>query len=132
MFFSGGPVASAAWCPLPLVTETESDGERDQFIAVSAVREEHQFRSSMISSFESKYVIQIWNCGKLPTLKPATTNPKLALCLAHEFGRVWCLRWCPSGCYDQERLGILAAACSDGTIRCFSIPNPSCFIDKTR
>nr|CAD7403599.1 unnamed protein product [Timema poppensis] len=59
--------------------------------------------------------------------------PKLVLGLAHEFGAIWQLEWCPSGCYDVEtpedrlrRLGLLAAACSDGTVRIFSV----CFPDK--
>lgn len=117
---------------MPLNASSEINGERDQYIAVSTFREEHQFRSSMISSFASNYLIQIWNCGKLPTSEPTTTVPKLELCIAHEFGRVWSLKWCPSGCYDAERLGILAAACSDGTVRCFSVPHPSSVGDNLR
>ena len=129
MFFCGGPIVSSAWCPMPLDTSSEASGKRDQYMAISTFREEHQYRSAMISPFESKYLIQIWNCGKLPTTEPAASVPKLALSIAHEFGRVWSLKWCPSGCYDSERLGILAAACSDGTIRCFSVPHPSSFGD---
>lgn len=132
VFFCGGPIESAAWCPMPLITSSEANVPRDQYLAVSALREEHQFRSSMISPFSSKYLIQIWNCGKLPSREATTAVPKLAIGLAHEFGRVWCLKWCPSGCYDSERLGVLAAGCSDGTIRCFTVPNPSSFSDQSR
>lgn len=74
--------------------------------------------------------------------------PKFALGIAHEYGTVWCLEWCPSGCYDEtedqetdelpddtksvkdnseklRRLGLLAGAFSDGTVRIFSVAVPS-------
>lgn len=67
-------------------------------------------------------------------LRPCTV-PKLALGIAHDYGAVWCMEWCPSGCYEPpdvgvpecrlRRLGLLGAACSDGTIRIFSICFPS-------
>ena len=61
--------------------------------------------------------------------------------LAHNFGSVWDLKWCPSGCWEDPsghgssegqsselrgdaRLGLLAMACSDGTVRVMSIPHP--------
>ncbi|KAJ4444801.1 hypothetical protein ANN_06598 [Periplaneta americana] len=61
--------------------------------------------------------------------------PEMVLGIAHEYGVVWCMEWCPSGCYDMpnvdipdnrlRRLGLLAAACSDGTIRIFSVCFPT-------
>lgn len=57
--------------------------------------------------------------------------------MIHEGGTVWCLEWCPSGCYQDEnlngfvnnndqtkRMGLLAAACSDGSVRIFSLIFP--------
>lgn len=61
--------------------------------------------------------------------------PKLALALAHNYGTVWSLAWCPSGAYDHnlsdkighswKRMGLLAAACSSGDVLVFSIPFPN-------
>lgn len=43
--------------------------------------------------------------------------------IAHEEGAVWNLEWCPSGGYiENERLGILAAACSSGRTLLYAIP----------
>lgn len=106
---------------MPPITSTA----RDQYLAVSIFREEHQQRSAALAPFESKYAIQIWNCGKLDSAQGASTMPVLEMSLAHEHGRMWSLAWCPSGCYDSNRLGLLAAACSDGTVRIFSVPHPS-------
>ena len=66
--------------------------------------------------------------------------------IVHDFGKIWCLKWCPSGCEDIDqgsrdknvqnqflpRLGLLAAACSDGTIRIFSIPKLSTLQNHNR
>ncbi len=99
--------------------------ERDQYLALSVLREEHLLRSASEAAFGSEYLIQIWNCGNIRNVGPAEVAPELEFCIAHNYGRVWSLVWCPSGCYDKERLGLLATACSDGTVRIFSIPNPS-------
>lgn len=55
-------------------------------------------------------------------------SPQLGLALAHDFGFVADLRWCPSGCWEAEdepcnenpglrRLGLVALACGDGAVR---------------
>ena len=59
----------------------------------------------------------------------------MKLGLVHDFGKIWCLKWCPSGCETTKdgnisgsnlpRLGILAASCSDGSVRLISIPQLS-------
>ena len=68
-------------------------------------------------------------------------KPFLAYTLAHEGGTVWCLEWCPSGCYQNEksdkklRMGLLAAACSDGCVYIYSLPfpeNENSYTYKTR
>ena len=131
MFFCGGSIHSVAWCPTPVETSTNRV-ELDQYLAVSAFNEEDRLKSATHSSFSSKYVIQIWNCGKLRNQESPTVLPTLELCIAHGFGRMWSLVWCPSGCYNDPRLGLLAAACSDGSVRLFSIPNPSALQLKER
>jgi len=123
MFFCGGPIHSVAWCPTPVPTPSLPPVERDQYLAVSAFRNEDNLKTATLSHFSAKYVIQIWNCGKLRQHESPTAAPKLELCIAHDYGRVWSLLWCPSGCYTDTRLGVLAAACSDGTVRLFSVPH---------
>lgn len=123
-FFCGGSIHGVSWCPMPAVVDG-STTERDQYLAVSVLHEEHLYRSASEAAFGSEYLIQIWNCGNIRNVCPAQVAPELEFCIAHNYGRVWSLVWCPSGCYDQERLGLLAAACSDGTVRIFSIPNPT-------
>lgn len=62
-------------------------------------------------------------------------SPKLALGIAHNYGTVWSMAWCPSGAYDMgtklsqnnksyRRMGLLAAACSSGNVYVFSVPFP--------
>lgn len=64
-------------------------------------------------------------------------TPVLSYAIAHNSGTVWCLEWCPSGCYQDielgnykvgenkpRRMGLLAAACSDGCINIYSLPFP--------
>ena len=124
MFFCGGAIQSAVWCPMPMPMVDVKVEERDQYLAVSVFKDEDMYRSPSQCPFESKYAVQIWNCGKLRNSIAAHTAPSLELLLAHSFGRVWSLAWCPSGCYDESRLGVLAAACSDGSVRVFSVPHP--------
>lgn len=67
-------------------------------------------------------------------------SPVLSYVIVHNSGTIWCLEWCPSGCYQDEslnnykkenetpctlkRMGMLAAACSDGNIHIYSLPFP--------
>ena len=63
--------------------------------------------------------------------------PELSYAVAHNGGTVWCMEWCPSGCYQDQRIakftkepnkakrmGLLAAACSDGFVHIYSLPFP--------
>jgi hypothetical protein len=72
-----------------------------------------------------KSAIQFWRVRKAG---PEIGAPEFGLAVAHDFGRVRSLQWCPSGgqsaaAGDQlPRLGILAAGCEDGTVRIFPVP----------
>ncbi|XP_046396048.1 uncharacterized protein LOC124163292 [Ischnura elegans] len=159
--FVGGPVWAQAWCPTPLhincYRPTEgSDGidkeeppSISQFLAVSCNPsfDSYHYLWSRISG--EKFMIQIWDCGPLSNSESAhLVPPVMALGIAHDFGPVWALEWCPSGCHDVDeefeemhgsgtvpatsneskplkRLGLLAAACGDGTIRLIPVPFPS-------
>lgn len=64
----------------------------------------------------------------------------MSYAIVHDSGTIWCLEWCPSGCYQDEslnnyknenkipsnlkRMGMLAAACSNGNINVYSLPFP--------
>ena len=119
MFFCGGPIHCVAWSPMPY---KEENVDRDQYLAVSTFQDDHKTRSASHGPFESKSAIQIWNCGTIRNSSQAQMVPRMELSISHSYGRVWSLIWCPSGCYDEKRLGLLGAACSDGTVRIFSVP----------
>ena len=131
MFFCGGPILSAAWCPMPFVFH-ETSVKRDQYLALGTLKDEHRFYGAAKAHFSSNYLIQIWNCGPLSNVEASSVSPKLEFGIAVPYGRVWGLEWCPSGCFDDSRIGVLAAACSDGTVRLISVPNPSTLSQPTR
>ena len=81
----------------------------------------------MESAFTMKGNIQIWDVGNISMATKTPPTPRLSLTVAHEFGVVRELKWCPSGCYEvgetidgereYRRLGLLAVASSDGFTR---------------
>jgi general transcription factor 3C polypeptide 2 len=111
----GGPVWSLGWCPGP-------QGEQDQYLALSS----HLTHGDVAYGAEGTAgpgLLQLWTfhrdkAGQL--VRP----PVFSQGIAHNYGRVWGLEWCPSGLWQVPgsggpRLGGLAAACSDGTVRLF-------------
>ena len=52
-----------------------------------------------------KGLLQLWSVGQLSNI-PAETDPlprpRLELGVAHEWGCVRALRWCPSGCWETK------------------------------
>lgn len=143
-FYTGGSIWAGDWCPL------NQNSEKKDVIALSV---DMDFQTESKLSPESvkcadvildepkpSSLLQFWECdlpnNTVTTDPEIASKPKLKIGLAHDFGKIWCLKWCPSGCegIDQcstsqsnekylPRLGLLAAACSDGSIRIFSIPN---------
>lgn len=53
-------------------------------------------------------------------------KPVLGWSIAHSFGAVWSMEWCPSGGFNNlsstSRLGILAAATSSGCVVIYNVP----------
>ncbi|KAF9901911.1 hypothetical protein EC991_005559 [Linnemannia zychae] len=136
---AGFSVWAMDWCPLPSSDKT-AKGNMD-YIAIGGFPDtaENCIARDQLYPLGKQdahpNMIQIWsmNCntndqGELQ----GSPKTYLALCILHSYGAVFDLKWCPTGGYmnaassdgDLHRLGILAAAFSDGTIRIFSVPEP--------
>ncbi|KAJ3333851.1 hypothetical protein HDU76_002572 [Blyttiomyces sp. JEL0837] len=125
----GGSVWGLDWA------NTASDG--NQYLAVSGYRnttDDHQFLGSPQTS-DLQGCIQIWNCGPLDFKGKSTITPRLELCILHNFGVVFELRWAPLLAKDSvsdsqtgrlPRLGWLAACFGDGGISVWKVSeNPA-------
>ena len=97
MLYAGGPVWGLAWAPLPA-------GEEQVLAVASSLNHEC---STVGGAEEANGLVQFWKCGR---------HPQLQLGLGHTYGRIWGVAWCPSGGRTGDRLGLLAAACGDGTL----------------
>lgn len=134
---AGSSIWGLDWCP------TAQNNDRN-YLAVAGFRgksEEHHALGELGQSNE-KGCIQIWDLGtdvvdKVPSGKSptATDLPILDLCLLHDFGCIWHLKWCPFGARDMAlvpeaeheglpKIGILALACGDGTVKLLAVPCP--------
>jgi len=123
LFNAGGPVWALDWCPIPK--------EQDQLIAVATHSRFSEFHC-MVNTENNPGMIQFWNVGEL-NLK-CNSQPKLVFAICHNFAPIYDMKWCPSGCYQEEsnisgnektlsRIGLLAIACGDGKVRLFSVPH---------
>lgn len=55
-------------------------------------------------------------------------TPHMSYGLAHEYGAVWDMAWCPSGAYEPpQKIGLLALSTSCGDCPVFAMP----FVDET-
>ncbi|RWS13669.1 general transcription factor 3C polypeptide 2-like protein [Dinothrombium tinctorium] len=135
--FVGGAVWSAAWCPLPLEFSNKC-----QYIAVATCKNSDAIHP--LNHLETeKGLLQIWDCGLLNKEFSKQPLPRFSLGIAHNYGVIWDLEWCPGGTSWQPfnkscttnilpRLGLLALACGDGIVRILSIPHPSSLINDTK
>ena len=139
-FYTGGPIWTGDWCPL-----NSTSSQSDDVIALSVdmdFQTETKLTPETCQDPEfSKYsqnnsLLQLWSCN-LNISKRVLSKPIMKLGLVHDFGKIWCLKWCPSGCETTEenqnsdylpRLGIIAAACSDGSVRIIPIPKLSSLV----
>ncbi|KAI7870192.1 WD40-repeat-containing domain protein [Spinellus fusiger] len=101
------------------------------YLAVGGYRgahEEHHTLNEIQSGYQN--ALQIWRYGQTTGLD--TEKPSLAMCILHDYGVVYELKWCPYGAYEEvssvqgtwPKLGILAAAFGDGTVRLLVVPHP--------
>ncbi|CAC5384922.1 GTF3C2 [Mytilus coruscus] len=128
LIFTGGPVWGLAWCPYP-----HNVRQQYQYLAVSC-HPDMDTVHQVTETNEGPGLIQIWNTGKLNHAVECMTTPKLEFCIAHDYGVVRKMAWCPHRCWQTKetileenrlrQIGLLAIACGDGSIRIFSVSNP--------
>ncbi|CAO3566070.1 unnamed protein product [Mortierella alpina] len=139
IFNTGFSVWALDWCPLP--SYDDAPDKNRSYVAIGGLPDtaENCIDRDQLYPLGKQdahpNIIQIWsmNCntneqGEL------RDDPKayLALCILHSYGAVFDMKWCPEGSFKEagpaldelDRLGILAATFSDGTIRIFSVPEP--------
>lgn len=134
-FYPGGAVWASAWCPMAPGPgghhkPAAQSPMRRQWVALACCPDP-DLEHPLTETSSEPGLIQIWDLGTLNLKRgPGEREeeggcpPRLALCLAHDFGFVTDLAWCPSGCCQEGRLGLLAVACGDGYARILSIPFP--------
>ncbi len=71
------------------------------------------------TAFTRPGLLQFWKVGSLSNEEGHTSDVQFSLGLIHNYGIIRDMKWCPSVRWsgEGERLGVLALACSDGTIR---------------
>ncbi|XP_018015156.1 uncharacterized protein LOC108672049 [Hyalella azteca] len=122
--YCGGCITASAWCPMPCNNSFAQTNEQLIAIAVSS-----QDGDAVITPPTNvKGTIQIWNVRKLGKPEQRKDLPFVSFIIAHDFGHVTCLQWCPSGVFESldsgNRLGVLAAACSSGSVHIWYVPHP--------
>ncbi|XP_046961267.1 uncharacterized protein LOC124530939 [Vanessa cardui] len=126
--FVGGSVQRVSWAP------GAARGGR-HFLAVSCHNASDCPRLGISQTHSQPSMLQIWDFGDL-----TSSIPKFVFGIAHDYGTVWSIDWCASGARDNllehsktfQRLGLLAAACSNGSAYIFSVPYPSTIIDSDK
>ncbi|XP_063358809.1 uncharacterized protein LOC134648251 [Cydia amplana] len=131
--FVGASIVCIAWVP-PRV-EDMSDGASN-FLAIACHNGPDCPRYQGGETPKHENLIQIWSFNKFRGL------PEIVLGIAHDFGTVWSMDWCPSGARDaltaesaenaSSRLGLLAVACSSGSVYIFAIPYPSTVVKNNQ
>ncbi|NXM45864.1 TF3C2 factor, partial [Gymnorhina tibicen] len=126
-FFVGGPVWAMEWCPTP------EGSAAPQYVAVSCHRSMEETHS--VSGLHSgPALLQLWGLGVLQTEQGSPNKARLAYAIAADYGCVWDMKFCPSGAWEpptaarthpqMSRLGLLAAAFSDGRVVVYALPHP--------
>ncbi|XDV41432.1 hypothetical protein PO909_010309 [Leuciscus waleckii] len=117
LFFVGGPVRSMEWCPCP-------DGAAKRQYAAIYCHKGMDDQHKINNLYSGPVLLQLWDIGDLQCKSRPSTAPHLAYALAIDDGCIWNIKWCPAGAPQMPRLGLLAAAFSNGTIGVYSLPHP--------
>ncbi|XP_035280129.1 general transcription factor 3C polypeptide 2 [Anguilla anguilla] len=125
-FFTGGPVWSMEWCPVP-------DGSTSGQYAAIYCNRGMDDRHKMAGTYSEAALLQVWDMGELQYDTCPSSPPQLAYAIALDDGCIWDMKWCPSSAWElpttcrkapqMARLGLLAAAFSSGKIAVFSLPH---------
>ncbi|XP_037033623.1 serine-rich adhesin for platelets isoform X3 [Bradysia coprophila] len=115
VLFTGGPVLSMAWLPVP-------DDHLSQILAVCC-RSDANDDILMNNTRAAKCLIQLWNFHKLKNgqLRHAQI-PHLLYSVAYDHGPIIQLEFCPSGGFTEDRLGLLAVSSYDGHVDILALP----------
>lgn len=115
IFFTGGPVLSMAWLPVP-------DDCQSHTLAVCC-RSDANEDILLNNTQPTKCLIQIWNFNKLKNgqMRHAQT-PHLLYGIAYDHGPVIQMEFCPSGGFTEDRLGLLAVSSFDGHVDILALP----------
>ncbi|KAF9952474.1 hypothetical protein BGZ72_006186 [Mortierella alpina] len=139
IFNTGFSVWALDWCPLP--SFAEAPDRNMSYVAIGGLPDtaENCIDRDQLYPLGKQdahpNIIQIWSMNCNTNEQGELRNdPRayLALCILHSYGAVFDMKWCPTGSFKEagsapdelDRLGILAATFSDGTIRIFSVPEP--------
>ncbi|KAJ8661026.1 hypothetical protein O0I10_003248 [Lichtheimia ornata] len=126
---NGGAIWGLGFAPKR--PDIESDPHA-QYLAITGFRgaeKEHHKQRGEVPTGTYKNAIQIWKLHLSVNDDPV--EPRLDLCLLHDFGPVKSLDWCPYGAYEEElekdipKLGILSIVCGDNTVRLIVVPHPN-------
>ena len=118
VMFCGGPVTAMAWCPT------------DKGVQVLAVVTKLDFSpSSLGEEGGGKGLIQFWRMGGLE-MEGGGKPPVFLFGIEHSYGSVRGVEWCPSLRREEGRLGLLAAACGDRSVRAWAIPSLNSMRDE--
>nr|XP_060610786.1 general transcription factor 3C polypeptide 2 isoform X2 [Anolis sagrei ordinatus] len=126
-FFVGGPVWALEWCPTP------EGAPATQHLALYC-HPGMDDRRHLSGTHLGPALLQLWELGTLQQDAGSATKPSLAFAIATDHGCIWDLKFCPSGAWEppsvqrkapqMSRLGLLAAAFSDGQVLLYSLPHP--------
>lgn len=159
--YTGGPVYSGAWCPYPNRTHTRhsqvlclATSVRNQIFNVYDTSQHPgvlQFWSfgelpynqvDLQNRSDSRYdqnepqnnQTNDEGIESEQDAAPSSSKPKLEFMIAHDYGQIMQMAWCPGGTayrdaveledgtHQNGRLGLLALACSDGHVRILAVP----------
>ncbi|XP_047516340.1 uncharacterized protein LOC125056983 isoform X1 [Pieris napi] len=118
--FVGATINNISWVPC--------NEQAHPYLAVNCYNGTDAPRIDATELIAHSGLIQIWDFKDMQKL------PSFVFGLAHDFGTVWGMDWCPSGACELlpenpdntfVRLGLLAVACSNGGAYIFSVPHPS-------
>ncbi|KAE9535993.1 hypothetical protein AGLY_007894 [Aphis glycines] len=119
--FTGGPNWAMSWCPVPKEVQK-------QYLAISC-HPKPDLEHKEMDSYKYPSLVQLWEFDSLNNVnyQSVSCTPHMSYGIAHEFGAVWDMAWCPSGAYEPpEKIGLMALSTSCGDCPVFAMP----FVDE--